>query len=696
MTAPLRFVLLLEIIGLAALPLSAMVFARLPCAASAFAKPLGLLAVGWLTWLAGSVGLGHGPGISAVAIVLVAGLGLVLAWPHRTEWAGTLRSRRHWAGEAVFLASFAVLAVVTAHAPDVWGTEKPMDMALITAIGAADSLPPPNPWLSGAELDGYYYVGHLLAAMLIGLSGVAPDVGYNCALAAFFALAVVASFGLGAALAGAAGRPPIRFGLLTVALTMLAGNLAGAVEFVRLEGPLAGYDWFAASRVVPGTINEFPAFSWLLGDLHAHVMAVPLTLIALALALQWLHAGPHILDLVAAAVVGGLLYAINSWSYPVVAGTLALALLAGPGTGAERWRNAGALIGLSALAVLPFLLSFEPPAAGFGLVTDRRTLALSLRDAVLTVGLPAWLVAGVFLVAARPSGRARRGAFLVAVPAVIAVGAVSGAALGWVALLAVLAGVAARRLFLRDLPAPEHFLWLAALSGLFCLVLPELVFVSDAFAGSGLERMNTVFKLGYQAWLLFAVAGVAALLVCPSTLPPLLRVPWLAGALVLGVAAAVFPLAGAYARTDGFSGPPTLSGLAWLARAAPGDVEAIAWLRRHAGPDAVVLESAGDDYSADGHARISTFTGRSTVIGWEGHVLQWGGDPGRRRADVSAMYREPDAAAARPLLRSYGVDHVVVGPLERSDHGTAGVAKWDELGSRVFSRAGTTVWRLTP
>jgi uncharacterized membrane protein len=108
----------------------------------------------------------------------------------------------------------------------------------------------------------------------------------------------------------------------------------------------------------------------------------------------------------------------------------------------------------------------------------------------------------------------------------------------------------------------------------------------------------------------------------------------------------------------------------------------------------VVLEAVGDDYSAFGHARISTFTGLPTVLGWPGHERQWGHDTGTRRADVERLYEVLTPFAAEPLLREYGIRYVVVGPLERIDHGDAGAAKWDDLGERVYEAGGTTVWEL--
>ena len=154
--------------------------------------------------------------------------------------------------------------------------------------------------------------------------------------------------------------------------------------------------------------------------------------------------------------------------------------------------------------------------------------------------------------------------------------------------------------------------------------------------------------------------------------------------------AAVYPVAGTYARKGGFDRAPTLDGLGWLRDRAPGDVGAIDWLNDHAPGGSVVLEAVGEDYSAFGHARISTFTGLPTVLGWAGHERQWGHDVGTRAEDVRRMYADGDAE----LLERYGVRYVVVGPLERTEYGEAAVATFDDLGRRVFDADGTIVWEL--
>jgi YYY domain-containing protein len=701
MTAALRFFVLIEVLGLAATPLAAVAFARLPGRGLAFAKPLGLLLVTWLVWMLGSLRLVPQTTVTwIVAGLLLAAAGALVLWRWRPEIP---RGSWLWA-EGLALVAFAVMALLVAYSPDVWQTEKPMDMAFINASADARHFPPDDPWMAGEDLN-YYYLGHLMAAGLVRLSAVAPDVGYNLAVATFFALSVVAAFGLAYALGGR-----VRVGLWGVALCIVAGTIGSGLQLFNDPGPLRDYDWFGASRVIKGTINEFPSFSFTLQDLHGHVMAIPFSLLALAFGLQLAVAGPAppprgpaAVELVVAAIAIGTLYAINAWSLPVVAGLVALGALVrlreAP-TVRERARTLTwtvLVMALAVLAVLPFLLTYDTAAAGFGSVKDRAPFSAWARDNGKLYGLFAYVVFTAYFVKLVRSRHPWRTAGW-ALAAALFVGSLLAAKdLTAVAGLTALCWVAAHAAFLTREPAAERFVWVLVGGGLLCLLIPEMVYVKDSFAGSDLYRMNTVFKMGYNAWLLLAIAGAPIIVWTWGWLRRRARVAplaWALALLALLALVAVYPVAGSYARKGAFAHAPHLDGLRWLSASAPGDPPAIDWLNDHAPHGSVVLEAVGDDYSAFGHGRISTFTGLPTVMGWVGHELQWAHDPGTRRADVEKLYRATTAAEARPLLDRYGVRYVVVGPLERTTYGDAGVAKWDELGRRVFDQDGTTVWEL--
>src|SRR4051794_18858971 len=216
MLGALGFFALVEVVGLAAAPLAALAFGRLPGAGVGFAKPLGLLLVTWTVWLLASFGVLHyssATAIGAIAALAVAGTATALrqrALARRlgkasgeSRWArwrtGRLAARvlprrdpvrrSLWLGaEAVFAVAFAAMALLVAYSPDVWGTEKPMDMAFVNAINTSDHFPPHDPWMSGEDLN-YYYLGHLVVALPIRILGTAPDEGYNLGLALVFWLA---------------------------------------------------------------------------------------------------------------------------------------------------------------------------------------------------------------------------------------------------------------------------------------------------------------------------------------------------------------------------------------------------------------------------------------------------------------------------------------------------------------------------
>ena len=742
MLQALGFFAVVEVVGLAAVPLAALAFGRLPGAGLGFAKPLGLLLVTWLVWMAGAVGVvpyGTGTVVGAAALVAVAGLlaearrralASQLAekeqsrswWGRRrAEWLATRAlpghdpvRRRLWIGsEVVFAVAFAAMALLVAYSPEVWGTEKPMDMAFINAANASTSFPPHDPWMAGEDLN-YYYLGHLAIAIVLRVVGSAPDEGYNLAIALVAALSATAVFTLAGTL-WAAARPrlagvrggPVAAGLVAVVLCIVLGNLAGVRAWLDAAAPPGDYDWFSPSRVVPGTINEFPWFSFLLGDLHAHVLAVPFTMVALAFALQVVLVGPRgdavwrgVGEALAAGLAVGVLYPVNSWSYPVAAGLLVLAVATWLRAPESEGRRAYAVTWLalvlaaSVVLVLPFWLSFDPAAKGIGWVDERRSFSEFAGDQALLYGIFAGALSAAFAARLLARERSLRTLVWIAVGAMFAGSLLATVDFAGPAAVAALLAVALGALLSRRLGAPERFFWLLVAGGLVCVLTPELVYVRDAFDGSDLYRMNTVFKLGYQAWLTLAIAAACTLLWAGAWLPRRAWPVWAAGTAVLLLLGAVYPYAGTYARKGGFSRSPTLDGLAWLRERAPGDPAAIQWLRARTDGSAVVLEAVGEDYSAFGHARISTFTGRATVLGWPGHELQWDHQVGSREADVRTLYTTTNLTAAREQIARYAVGYVVFGPIERTTYGDAGLTKWDTLGEQVFDRAGTTIWRL--
>ncbi|MCS7001896.1 MAG: DUF2298 domain-containing protein, partial [Dehalococcoidia bacterium] len=419
--------LAIQLIGVAAAPIALRWFPTLPDRGLAFAKVLGLVVAGYAYWIAGSVGLAPaGRGAVVLAVLALALLGLFLLGGQLRASGDELRGwwRRRWpvvvAGEAIFAVVLFGWATVRAYNPDIAGTEKPMELAFLNASLRATAFPPLDPWLAGHTIS-YYYFGYVLMAMMAQLTATPGAVAFNLALALVMALTAQAVAGLTAGIVAArwsaiTNRVAIAAGALGTFTLLFLGNLVGALDFAISRGwgttefwrsigidglttpyvsptwlPTEFWWWWKATRVintfvngqgVDYTITEFPIFSFVLGDLHPHVMALPFNMLALGVALtaftaptvwglSWLRANIG-WGLLTAVVIGALGF-LNSWDLPTYAFVVfaAVALRALRDTGKLDRRlliEIGGFVaivgGASLVLYAPFYASFSSQASG--------------------------------------------------------------------------------------------------------------------------------------------------------------------------------------------------------------------------------------------------------------------------------------------------------------------------------------------
>ncbi len=331
----LSWLLVVELMSLLAVPIAFVLLRRLTDRGYLLAKPLGLLLVCLVVWLLASYELlafsmaSVGVGMAVIAVV-----SLALLAANWREIAAFLarRWRTLLAGEAVFLVAFLAFVLVRMANPDLWhshlGGEKPMDMAYLNAVLKSSYMPPYDPWFGGGYIN-YYYWGQFMVATLIRATGIDPAIAFNLAVPLFFALTAAAAYSIVYNLAsstrlvvpaeaGTHPRPqpshqaveprpsswparlalsPTAAGLAGAAFVVLLGNLDGAVQLVGgiwntfvLNEPFTGFDFWRSTRVMPPDppgheITEFPFFTFLFADLHAHLMALPFTLLAIGLSL---------------------------------------------------------------------------------------------------------------------------------------------------------------------------------------------------------------------------------------------------------------------------------------------------------------------------------------------------------------------------------------------------------------------------
>lgn len=739
----LSWVVAVELLALAVLPMAVRLFRSLPDRGYVFAKPLGILVVVYVCWILGVIGaLRFQPATIAVVLLLV-GVGCWIAWGREARTLLVPVRRTVFLEEIFFLVALVLAAFVRAHNPEISGTEKPMDFAFLNALYRSDTFPPEDPWMSGNSIS-YYYFGYLLLAAVAKFSGVPAAVGYNLGVALVFALTVAGSFSLAFNLVSMLEpRWRLAWRVLGSALAPLMigvmGNLEAGFELLAVRGvgdtafwkqvgikgleaaqaqtdawlPSAHWWWWRASRVIPTIqpdgISEFPYFSFLLGDLHPHYMALPWGILGLALALAVLMArasrkselGESVLSILAAALSLGFLMVGNSWDFPTYSAIFWMAALlpleASDWTKENIVRRVKVLALVSFVSVVlyaPFMVGFSSQTKGIGISADKTPLvSMLIIFGPFLFGLVCLLVwRGTITV------RNRWQLLFLMVGAVLLMGSWFLGAV-WM-LLGVLSLVGAAACSLsggedgdsRVGSAAERFVLLLVGVGVLLVLTPEFVFLVDLFG----TRMNTVFKFHYQAWLLLGLASAVSLVWMAGRMSPLL-VRWcmLACSVSLVCVGLLYPLSATPAKTGELRSRATLDGAAFYQTSRPDDYGAIRWLSNAVSGRPVVLEATGGEYSEYG--RVSTFSGLPSVLGWAGHEVQWRGrgeEPQRRAQDIEAIYRSADRTAIRGLLQKYGVEYVFVGSLERELFGPTVTSRFEGLLDPVHRQGGVTIYHV--
>jgi YYY domain-containing protein len=666
---------LLAVLGLSFLPVADRIFpASFPDRGRAFAKPLALIALTYASWLLASAGVPYPAalGIAAIALVVIG----VVAWK---RFAGEWRSP--WLrDEAIFFAVLSLFAGVRSLQPDVFGAEKYMDFAFFNTLIRTDHLPPQDPWMSGVPIN-YYYFGYLSLASLARLTGIAPAVAYNLSLATVGAVIFAGAASIGACISR-------RFwgGVLGGIALVFIGNLDAARQLLIERKALSAFDYWRPSRVVPNTINEFPFFSLYHGDLHPHVIAliINVTLIGVALATSLAASERRPLrsnlpNLGVLTLLLGALALTNPWDVPVyftLIGCLSLHRLWDASHPFRAVLTAVALVvalavGMTLLS-LPFTLRFQAQYHGVGRVHARTALGpfLTVFGFLLLPAVARLGRESVTELADDPPVRdlvfacAGFSAVTLYVATQSAV-LIFMAALLIVCLLTLLGPI-------RQTPIALAVALLA--TAVTALGACEVVFLRDPYGGD-LHRMNTVFKLYFQAWVLLALAFPAFVVDLLDRSGRLMRSATILVLLIGLTASLCYPMAAIHLRWGARA--PSLDGLAYLDRDHPSDAAAIRWLASAARGQPVVLEASGDPYSY--YARASSNTGLPTVLGWGNHENVWRGNDPRiteRKRDADRIYSETDVDAIRPLLARYRIAYVFIGDLERARFAPASLDKF--------------------
>jgi len=442
------------------------------------------------------------------------------------------------------------------------------------------------------------------------------------------------------------------------------------------------------------TIHEFPSYSIVLGDLHAHVINIMFVLTVVAALLAWMTArrkneldkrslASEVLDpaIILISFFIGLFKMTNYWDFPiyyVVSGAVILFTnmivynFKGKAVIMVTALQGIFVMAASMVASLPFALSFDKIASRICL-SDVHT---PLNQLIILWGLPFFIIFSYICFIFNDIIKDR-----------YVVKAVTDSDNnddpGRQSII--------RRIMARLMPS-DLFIVTLGLCAAGLVLMPEIVYVEDIYSVD-YKRANTMFKLTYQAFILFGICIGYILLRLMAYANSWRKVRYsLVGMMffAMTVCYAQNAVSAWYGNIFNPSGYKGLDATAFMYETMPEDMEAIEWLNENVAGMPVVLEANGDSYTA--YQRVSVMTGLPTVLGWRTHEWLWKSDEEMvksREKIVKSIYCSTDEMEVRKLLKEYNVSYIYVGKLEREKFPDINEELIQRLGKMVYSSSDT-------
>lgn len=686
----LLFYLVFSLFALIGLPLTSRLFAG-KLTAYATSKLAGLVLFGYGIWFLSTIRL-----VNYQSYFLIAGLfvmlcgvslyfsrGFFMGRPD-AETAGKARKKQAAAPqplwkrilllESVVAACYVAYLLLRSHFPDINGTERFMDLALLSAAGKTEYFPFIDPWYAGKTVN-YYYHGSYLMSLVSNLSRLPYELTYNFSLGLIFSQVLLLAGTLGTVLSKSKLA-----GVFAAFMTAIAGTLfyAGCVLNGLFKTPQTICSYASSTRLYTPSyiINEIPSYSFTVGDLHAHFLALPFFLLNLLLIWSFVKAERP-------GLTAGLLLAvgmatsgmINAWD----AVTLVCLLIIAGGIkfihqhGTRAW--VGAVSIASALALMiPNLIHFKSPVLGLGFIPS-----YVAQYQLENVQWPTPLLATLGMWGALGAG--------------------------------ILIAMAAKRKNIRQIP----FQLALVILSVGILVGVEIVFIKDIYSVSNANyfRANTTFKFGYHAWTMLSVAFAG--LVFPIVRQKHnQRFSWDTRLnlviIVVAVAGGLFYPYQAAKQFYLYDQPGrvlSLNGSDWIEKDMSDDAATIDYINNNINRRAVIAEAVGDSYTTYG--RMATYTGMIAPMGWSSHEWTWRLDaeaakqaaPGIQvetgwsqiaqvMGDIENLYTLASVDETAAIIDKYEIEFVYVGHLEYERYPDLNIDKFYELGTPVFT-AGNAV-----
>lgn len=698
--------LLFLLIGLLFLPLSSYFFRKFIDKGYIFSKTIGIVSVSYLIFVFGTIHIVQFTRLNSIFLLLLLGLLNYFLFWHLKIKTGLLL-KKVWGvillEEILFFISLFFWSYVRAHQSDIHGLEKYMDLGFINSILRADYFPPRDMWFTPFYIN-YYYFGHLITAVLTKISGIPSFITFNLMLATIFALSFTGVFSLGINLISQIKfKDPRKMtlhvlagGFLAAFLVNFAGNLHTIYTFFKPyvnENPVPFWQlvfspqsfpnlyWYPnATRFIFNTIHEFPIYSFVVSDLHGHVLDIPIVLTTLALLFSFFLSFNKnnklpFQFLIILSFSLAVMYMTNAWDGLIYILLSIFIFLYFWRENLRVWFFSMVILVLGFVVfTLPFDVYFKPFVSGIGILcapeflTSYGKLGPFLFEQSHCQKSPIWQLLILY-----------------------------GFFYFWIFSFII---------FLKkrkDIVSSDIFVIILIIISTLLIIIPEFIYAKDIYPAH--YRANTMFKLVYQSFIMLSLSSayiIIRLLLAfkNSRLNTYNKISgflfWIFAGLTLFFVFIYpyFAVNSYYSELKTYIG---LDGISYLNKIYPDDYLAILWLNKNVQGQPVILEAQGDSYTD--FARISSNTGLPTVLGWTVHEWLWRGTydvPAPRIEEIKNLYETSDINLTEDLIKKYNISLVFIGNLEREKYPLINEKKFADLGKVVFQSGLTVIYKINP
>jgi len=586
--------------------------------------------------------------------------------------------------EGIFFLSFLLWSAVRGFQPDIQGLEKFMDFGFINSILRSSYLPAPDIWLTPHSIN-YYYFGHFITALLTKFSQVGSSYSFNFMVATIFSISLTSLFSLGINLFSKEkiDRRILTAGILTPVITIFSGNLHTIYSFFSsysTDAPLPFWKlilslqsfpnnyWYPnATRFIPFTIHEFPAYSFIVSDLHAHLLTLPFVILFIALMLLYFNSKkPNTLLIIFASFLTSIMYMTNSWDVLVYTILFSGIVFVKNYTrkNLNILKSSKTLLIFMAfflIFIIPFSINFSPFASGIGVICSPNFL--------INMG-----TFGPFLFEANHCQRSPLWQML------ILYGFFYFFVISFILFLV--------KQKVKAITKSDVFILILGFVSTILIIIPEFIYVKDIYPAH--YRANTMFKLTYQAFILLSIVSSYSIVRILGKTKNIVFYIIATILLSLVLVYSYFGISGYYS----FQKYKGVDGTTYLKTLYPQDYNAIKWINKNIEGQPVMLEAQGDSYSY--FERISANTGLPTVIGWGTHEWLWRGSyevVAPRIEDVQNVYEGADLTTIRKIIKKYKISYIYIGELEFKKYKIINISKFNSLGKLIYQENNTYIFK---